>query len=135
MFGAFGAELAVFPHGSRDTDTVDLIERTADDVLLPLVGTTLRSALADYPATPGLELDGRGLAFGAAKESDDGEWLVLRCVNLTDEPTTGRWQLPFAPREARLARLDETPLGAAPLTESTVTFTAGPHAVVTLLVR
>ena len=112
-----------------------IISPLLNNLLLPLVGTTLRSALADYPATPGLELDGCGLAFGAAKESEDGEWLVLRCVNLTDEPTAGRWQLPFAPREARLARLDETPLGAAPLSESTVTFTAAPHAVVTVLVR
>ena len=43
--------------------------------------------------------------------------------------------LPFTPREASLARLDETPLGAAPVNESSVAFTAGPHAVVTLLVR
>jgi len=107
----------------------------ADDVLLPLVGTTLRSALADYPATAGLELEGRGLAFSTATESADGEWLVLRCVNLTDEPTTGLWRLPFTPREASVARLDETPLGAAPVNESSVAFTAGPHAVVTLLVR
>ena len=64
----------MFPHGPRTMDTVERIECTADDVLLPLVGTTLRSALADYPATPGLELEGRGLAFSAAKESEDGEW-------------------------------------------------------------
>ena len=37
------------PARPRNADTVDLIERTADDVLLPLVGTTLRSAIADYP--------------------------------------------------------------------------------------
>jgi len=135
MFGPFAAELAVFPHGPRDADTIDLIERTADDVLLPLVGTTLRSALADYPATAGLELEGRGLALSTATESEDGEWLVLRCVNLTDEPTAGLWRLPFTPREASVARLDETPLGAAPVNESSVAFTAGPHAVVTLLVR
>jgi alpha-mannosidase len=135
MFGPFAAEFAVFAHGPRNVDTVDLIERTADDVLLPLVGTTLRSALADYPSTEGLELDGRGLAFSSAKESEDGAWLVLRCVNLTDEPTTGQWRLPFTPRDAKLARLDETPLGTADVAESTVSFAAAPHAVVTLLVR
>ena len=32
-------------------------------------------------------------------------------MNLTDDTVTGRWSLPFVPREARLARLDETPLG------------------------
>jgi hypothetical protein len=135
MFGPFGAELAIFPHGPRNAETVDLIERTADDVLLPLVGTTLRSAIADYPEAGGLELEGRGLAFSTAKDSENGEWLVLRCVNLTQEMTVGQWRLPFTPREAKLARLDETPLGDAEVTESTVSFSAGPRAVVTLLVR
>jgi alpha-mannosidase len=135
MFGAFGAEFAVFPHGPRNTDTVDLIERTADDVLLPLVGTTLRSAIAEYAPTGGLTLEGRGLSFSAAKESEDGEWLVLRCVNVTDEPMTGRWHLPFAPKEARLARLDETPLGDAELAGKSIGLTASPRAVVTVLVR
>ena len=135
MPGAFAAELALLPHGPRSTETVDVIERNADDVLLPLTGTTLRSAIADYTATPGLELDGEGLAFSSAKDSEDGEWLVLRCVNLTDKRVNGAWRLPFEPSEARLARLDETPLGAAALTGREVVFAAGPHAVVTLLVR
>ena len=135
MLGPFAAELALFPHGPRDSETIDLIERTADDVLLPLTGTTLRSATADYAATGGLELEGRGLAFSAAKESEDGEWLVLRCVNLTDDTVSGRWSLPFAAREARVARLDETPLGDAPILGRTLVFSAGPRAVVTLLAR
>jgi alpha-mannosidase len=135
MLGPFAAELALFPHGPRNSETIDLIERTADDVLLPLTGTTLRSAVADYPATRGLELEGRGLAFSSAKESENGQWLVLRCMNLTDEVVAGRWSLPFAPREARLARLDETPLGGAAVTGTALDFTAGPRAAVTLLVR
>ena len=135
MPGPFSAELALFPHGARSTESIDVIERTADDVLLPLTGTTLRSAIADYAGTPGLELDGEGLAFSAAKESEDGEWLVLRCVNLTDKRVNGAWRLPFEPSEAKLARLDETPLGSGGVTGREVLFAAGPHAVVTLLVR
>jgi mannosylglycerate hydrolase len=135
MLGPFGAELAIFPHAARTVETIDLIERTADDVLLPLTGTTLRSAVADYPMGGGLELEGRGLAFSAAKESEDGEWLVLRCVNLTDAAVAGRWSLPFAPREARLARLDETPLSDVAISGRTLEFSASPRAVVTLLVR
>jgi mannosylglycerate hydrolase len=135
MFGPFGAELAFFPHGPRSPDVIDTIERTADDVLLPLVGTTLRSAMGDYSAAGGLELEGEGLAFSTAKESEDGDWLVLRCVNLTDVATKGTWRLPFSPREARLARLDETPLGALTPTDDSVVFTAAPRAVVTILVR
>ena len=135
MLGPFGAELAVFPHGPRNADTLDLIERTADDVLLPLVGTTLRSAIADNAPTVGLELEGRGLAVSTIKESEDGDWLVLRCVNVTDEATTGHWDLPFVPREVRFARLDETPLGTATLTGRSVPLVVGARAVVTLLVR
>jgi alpha-mannosidase len=103
--------------------------------LVPLVGTTLRSAIADHAAAGGLELEGRGLAFSTAKESEDGEWLVLRCVNVTDESVSGRWRLPFDGREARLARLDETPLGEASLAGRSIDFAAGPRAVVTILVR
>jgi alpha-mannosidase len=135
MLGPFAAELALFRHGPRTSETVDLIERTADDVLLPLVGTTLRSAIDEYPPTMGLELHGRGLAFSAALESEDGEWLVLRCVNLADDAVNGSWDLPFAPREVRLARLDETSLGTVPVTGRSVAFVASPRAVVTLLVR
>ena len=135
MLGPFGAELALFPHGPKSAETVDLIERTADDVLLPLVGSTLRSAIGDYAATPGLELDGAGLAFSSAKESENGEWLVLRCVNLTDSTVSGAWNLPFAPSAVKLARLDETPLGDLVATDRVVRVSAGPHAVVTILVR
>ena len=135
MFGPFGAELAFFPHGPRSPDVIDTIERTADDVLLPLVGTTLRSAIGDYGVAGGLELEGEGLAFSAAKESEDGDWLVLRCVNLTEVATQGTWRLPFTPTEARLARLDETPLGALAPADDCVSFAVGPRAVVTVLVR
>jgi alpha-mannosidase len=135
MLGAFVAELAIFPHGARTSATIDAIERTADDVLLPLTGTTLRSATADYPATPGLVLEGRGLAFSAAKESEDGEWLVLRCVNLTDEPVAGRWSLPFEAREACVARLDEMELSDVAISSRVLEFSAPPRAVVTHLVR
>ena len=135
VLGQFAAELALFPHGPRNADTIDRIERTADDVLLPLVGTTLRSAIADYGSTLGLELEGRGLAVSAIKESENGAWLVLRCVNLLDEATSGRWDLPFFPREVQLARLDETPLGSVLASERSVSLNVAPRAVVTLLVR
>ena len=98
-------------HGPRLAPTIDAIERAADDVLNPLVGTTLRSAISVQARVDGVELVGTGLSFSAIKESEDGEWLVLRCVNLRDDEVTGVWRLPFEIREARLARLDETVLG------------------------
>ena len=133
--GPFAAELAVFLHGPRDAETVDAIERVTDDVLLPLRGETLRSALEIPAPVVGPELEGRGLAFSAIKPSERGEWLVLRCVNLTEEIVHGLWRLPFAPVAASMARLDETPTEQLRPVATGVAFVAGPRAIVTILVR
>jgi alpha-mannosidase len=133
--GPLAARLALLLHGGRDTDTIDLIERTADDALLPLEGRTLRSALKVPQALVGVELEGKGLAFSTLKESEDGEWIVARCVNLIDESVDGRWQFGIPIREARLARLDETPLDSLTPQGNTVHFQSPPRAVVTILVR
>src|SRR5262249_2845236 len=106
--GAFHASFAILPHGPRLAEIVDEIERAADDVLLPLTGTTLRSAIYPRAEVSGAEVVGDGLAFSTLKESENGEWLVLRCVNRREEERHGVWRLPFEVREAHLARLDET---------------------------
>ena len=77
----------------------------------------------------------RRLAFSALKESEDGEWLVARCVNLLAEPVRGRWKFGFPVREAQLARLDETPLKKIKIADGAVAFEAGASAIVTLLLR
>ncbi|MBA3889040.1 MAG: hypothetical protein H0X64_00765 [Gemmatimonadaceae bacterium] len=135
--GPFTASFALAFHpGTRDAATIDLIERTADDVLLPLAGSSLRNAVDVERATAGVQLEGRGLAFSALKESDDGGSLVLRCVNLLDEPVDGRWTLGWPAAAAHLARLDETPLEPVAVRDGChVAFTAAPRAVVTILVR
>jgi alpha-mannosidase len=133
--GPFDAELGVLLHGTRTTATIDAIEQAADDVLCPLIGTTLRSALHVPPPVAGPELVGGGLAFSTMKESEDGEWLVLRCVNLTDDEVDGRWRLPFDPRSARVARLDETVMSELIPTGRDLVFRAAPRAIVTVLVR
>jgi 2-O-(6-phospho-alpha-D-mannosyl)-D-glycerate hydrolase len=133
--GNFEAELAVMLHGPRSTETIDEIERAADDVLFPLVGETLRSALRVPEPRHGIELQGAGLSFSSAKESDDGQWTVLRCVNLTEQEVRGAWKVPRTLREAHLARLDETPTGPVSVLDDTVRFRAPPRAVVTVLVR
>jgi alpha-mannosidase len=133
--GPFETELAVMLHGSRLPATIDAIERAADDVLLPLVGSTLRSSLGSPAAVDGVELVGTGLAFSAIKDSEDGSWMVLRCVNLRDEEVEGRWRLPFPVREARLARLDETVIQEQTFEKSEVPFIAPRRGIVTILVR
>ena len=133
--GPFAARLAIMPHGGRDAASIDAIERASDDFLCPLTGFTLRSALNRPAPVEGIELVGQGLAFSAAKQSEDAEWLVLRCVNLRDESVDGEWRLPFEPTMARVARLDETVIGDAMLVGRVVSFTASPREIVTLLVR
>jgi mannosylglycerate hydrolase len=134
--GPFEARFALLVHGSRTPATLDEIEREADRFLQPLRGFTYRSP--NQPAqVAGPELSGTGLAFSAMKQSEDEQWLVLRCVNLVDREQKGRWTLPRPIREAKLARLDETPLSGIAVREnqSEVEFSASPRAVVTILVR
>jgi len=133
--GPFEAEFGLLLHGPRTPATIDEIERTADDVLCPLAGETLRSALRLPPPVHGVELHGPGLAFSTAKDSDDGEWLVLRCVNLLDQECAGSWRLGRPLLEAKLARLDETPLTPLSVRNDTVPFLAPPRGVVTILIR
>ena len=122
-------------HGSRTDDTIDAIERTADDVLNPLVGTTLRSAIEVPLPLDGVRLVGSGLAFSAIKESEDGAWIVLRCVNLLDHDVAGEWHLPFDVTEAHLARLDETLTGDADVAADRIRFHAPACAIITVLVK
>ncbi|HEY7894444.1 MAG TPA: glycosyl hydrolase-related protein [Gemmatimonadaceae bacterium] len=133
--GPFDGRFALLMHDGRDAATLDLIERTCDDVLVPLVGLTLRAAVGTPRETTGVELDGEGLAFLACKPSDDGGWTVLRCVNLLERPVAGAWRCGFPIRQAMRARLDETPLSAADAAVGAVTFAAAPREIVTLLVR
>jgi alpha-mannosidase len=133
--GPFAAAFAIVLHGTRNLATIDAIERAADDVLVPLTGATLRSALAIPAPLRGITLEGNALAFSACKESEDAEWMVVRCVNLSDEPTTGRWRFGFPVNEARWSRLDESVGAPAQIENEAVAFDAPPHAAITLLVR
>ena len=104
-------------------------------MLLPLEGTTLRSALRLPEPTRGAELHGAGLAFSALKDAENGECLIARCVNLLDEPVDGAWRFGFSIREAVHAQLDETPLRSLSIDGDLVPFRAPPRGVVTILIR
>ena len=133
--GPFAASLGLMFHGPRSDATIDQIERAADDVLLPLTGETLRSALHVAPPAMGAELSGRGLAFSALKESEDGDAVVVRCVNLFDREVEGAWRFGFPIRGAHRARLDETMIEPLPHDHDRVSFRAGPREVVTIVVN
>lgn len=134
--GPIRGRFALRLHGPRDVATLALVERTADDTLLPLRGESWRSMTAPPASAGGATLAGQGLAMGAIKPADDAGWrLALRCVNLLDEEVAGSWTLGAPVAEARLARLDETPADALEVDGGTISFTAPARAVVTILVR
>ncbi len=133
--GTFEGSFAILPHGVRDAATIDFIERTADDVLLPLVGHTVRSALGVSLPTFGIELEGQGLVFSACKESEHDDWTVLRCVNVTDRDVAGVWRCGFAVREAHRARLDETVGERTEVAGDGVAFVARGGEIVTMMVK
>ncbi len=132
--GPFDASLAFLTHGPSSDDTTALVERTAEDVLQPLRGETWRTAIHPPASVAGVELTGDGLVCTTIKESEDGDWIVLRCVNLLEHAVNGAWRLPLV-REAMRSRLDESPLEATPVSDGRVEFVAAPHAVVTILAR
>ncbi len=140
MLGPMAAQVSVAPACAWRAGTRHEIEMMVDDVLLPLRGVTLRDAAAVPAAVRGVRLTGRDLAFSACKQSEDGEWMVLRCVNRAAEQRAGAWSVPGVVNEARWARLDETPGDAlaseSPDHESSeIRFVAPPLATVTILVR
>lgn len=135
--GLFQAEFGLLFHGPRVPVVIDEIERAADDILFPLTGATLRSALHVPDAVAGVELRGQGLAFSCLKESEEGDALVLRCVNLLEQRVKGEWRFEGkrSIEEAHKARLDETPTEPLDHSASAVRFSAAPREIVTILVR
>lgn len=142
--GAFGALLALAPGGAFDAAAAHAL---ADDVLLPLIGTTWRDATTGAPATvPGIAFDAaRGVVPLAVKPADDGDGTVLRCVNLHAVSRRARWVIPVPNAHVNIVRLDETPCdGGADgtsiairhsATRTVVTCTFAPFALLTLRVR
>jgi len=142
--GAFRALLAIAPGGPFDRAAAHAL---ADDVLLPLVGRTWRDAPPDAPVTvDGITLAAaRGVVALAVKPADDGDGVVLRCVNLDGTTRRARWFVPGAGVRVDRVRLDETPVAPDDASSQVRTrrmsrrtvlaCTLGPYALLTLRVR
>jgi hypothetical protein len=133
--GPFEARIAIVTLPLGIETAITALELAADDILLPIAGETWRGVATPLDAFAGLTLEGDGLSFSTAKRSEDGDWLVLRCLNTRGTAVRGVWRLPRAASEVRLSRLDETPGLALTGTGPRIRFEAPPHGVVTLLVR
>jgi hypothetical protein len=134
--GVHRARLGLLLHGGPDADTLDAIERTADAVLLPLVGSTWRDLESPVGTLAGVVLEGRGLRASSVTAAITRPGLRLRAVNLTEAPVAARWILPDdGPWESVRCRLDETPTGAVALHGRALAFTAAARETVTHCVR
>ena len=132
--GPFEALLAFSTHGPRSDEVTASVDRLAEDALVPLRGVTWRTAIKPPAAVIGAELAGEGLSFSTIKDSEDGEWLVLRCVNVIDREVRGSWRVPGV-REAMHARLDETPIDSLEVQDGRIEFVAPARGIVTILAR
>jgi hypothetical protein len=136
--GPFKARLAIQIHGPSSAATVQVIDRESDRFLNPMRGFTLRSSIASPGLAGGIELSGTALSASAIKESENGRAIILRCVNLSDREQSGTWTLPVPVESAHLARLDETTVQGLDARDddgrAVIAFTAGPRAVITILV-
>lgn len=103
------------------------IDRSADDVLLPLRGSTWRDAPEDIvcgdgvlvsppEAAPhvlqvhGFSLAGDDVVVSAIKPAEDGDGVVLRAINLAEAPRTASWTVAADHLLAHAVRLDEEPI-------------------------
>ena len=87
------------------------------------------------PATALLELEPRSLLLSAIKAPERGEGLIVRVVNVEDEPVTAALRFGVDVGDAVFTGLDEHPTGEEVGRDgATVTFPVGAHAIRTILV-
>lgn len=132
--GPFAGEFAIAWHAGDSPSTRAAIIALVDDVLLPLGGDTQRDLLTLPAPITGVALEGEGLAFSSLKESEDGESVVARCVNVTGKVVHGAWVLPHIVATAHEARLDETPTGALAVDGRRIPIVLPPHGIHTVLI-
>jgi alpha-mannosidase len=140
QLGPFRAELAIAPLALTPSAGVaawDDLERSAEAFHAPLAGYMCRAGIGVPPVVAGPRLEGAGLAFSTLKPRDDGNGVVLRCVNLTHRTRTGRWVWSTPISRAYRARLDETVEAELQLDRDrrTVSFDAGPRQIVTVIIE
>jgi mannosylglycerate hydrolase len=138
--GPFRAEAALAPVAVDDRAGVrawEVVDEAADAFHAPLSGRIYRTAIDLPPVVAGPALSGSGLSFRALKPREDGDGIVLRCVNLTRHERRGAWTFPDPVLRAYRGRLDETLQAELPLSENrrVIRFRAGPREIVTVIVE
>jgi alpha-mannosidase len=138
--GVFRAELAVATMGIELGSSVaqwDELERLSEEFHAPMAGWMIRHGVAVPKRVQGPELSGDGLVLKSVKRSESGGAIVLRVANPVNAPVSGRWTCPFAIKQVRRVRLDETPCPEqlVEVAGNQIEFVAAPGEVVTLVVE
>lgn len=136
--GPDAIDLALLPLGRADARDGAGLFAAWEDAFLPAKAWWLPATVAAGPEIDGVELRGGGLVVSAVKPTDDdGDGLVLRCVNLASRRVRGHWHFARPRTEAWRARADEHAQVAVPLVDGgrTLQFLADPGAIVTHVVR
>jgi len=135
-----GAETIEFALGfatAEDLADPSRLERGWEDAFLPPTPIWIRDCTAPaQPAETGVELSGEGLVFSSCHSAWTREGVMLRCYNALDRETRGVWRFPRPLREAQRVLADEGEGTPLPLDHGgrTVSFPAGPHELISLLV-
>ena len=131
-------QVALAPVPAADLERVAPLIELWEDAFVPPRAVWLRQATGLAPLSVEVRLEGVGLVFSSLKPAErEGRWLAFRCCNATGERTEGRLVV-GAPLESALrVRADERAGEDLRLDGGgrSVRFTAGPHEIVTLLLR
>jgi len=109
-----------------------------EDAFVPPRAIWLRQATPLTPPAIDLGLEGEGLVFSSLKPAEgDGRRIVFRCYNATGEPVEGRLLTDSPLESVERTRADERAGRPLVLEDNgtAVRFVAGPHEIVTLLLR
>ncbi|MEE9413753.1 MAG: glycosyl hydrolase-related protein [Acidimicrobiales bacterium] len=82
-----------------------------------------------------LAVSNDAIVISALKPADDGEGIILRLLNPTDDQLDADVSLGFEPAEVWLARLDETAIEMVPLDNHGFRTQVEPHALITYRLR
>jgi len=139
--GKFNISYSLFPHAG---DWKNGVWAEGDDFNVPVYAAEPPSlALVKEHATKPEEgslisLDKKNVVLSGVKQSEDGNELVVRLVEIDGKETTATIHLPNTAKSARRLNLVEFPLqnAIAPITQDRmVTLTLKPHEIVTLGIK
>jgi mannosylglycerate hydrolase len=106
-------EIALLPLARAEEREPGALHRAWEDAFLPVQGWWIPNALALAPAPDAIELEGDGLVASTVKPAHAGPGVVLRCVNVSDAPVTGRWRFGVPAARAWRVNADERETGPA----------------------